>query len=105
MNWDAWLLGARAGRAAVLAAFLAIAWVVWEFVEQGPAVSETPVQAVVTEVFDKAYALKLDNGQQARVFRPNGSDARQYKVGNRITVILATHANGEQSVTLPTELP
>jgi hypothetical protein len=98
MNWDAWLLGARAGRAFVLAISLAIAWVVWETSKQGFPVSKTPVEAVVTEVFEKAYAVKLDNGQQARIYRQG-----EHKVGDRITVILTSYDNGEQSVTLPAD--
>lgn len=96
MNWDAWLLGARTGRALVLLVFILLFWVAWEANEQGSPVSETPVTAVVTEVFDKAYAVKLDNGKQARVFRQGN-----HQPGDRISVTLSTYANGEQSVTLP----
>lgn len=98
MNWDAWLLGARTGRALVLLVGLAVGWAVWEANRQGPPVQEETTTAVVTAVQEHSYNLALDDGRQARV--PRQGD---YRAGDRLTVVRATYANGEEAITLPPE--
>jgi hypothetical protein len=100
MNWDAWLQGHRLARAVGMLVILIGSIVFWEFNNPGSVTHKEPMTAVVSEVFDKAYRLTLENGREARVFR-----SAEYRLGDRVTVTVSTYANGESTVLLIDDTP
>jgi hypothetical protein len=100
MNWDAWLQGHRLARAVGMLVILIGSIIFWEFNNPGAVMKKEPMTAVVSEVFENAYRLTLDNGRETRVFRDT-----EYKMGDKVHVMVSTYANGESSVLLIDDIP
>jgi len=96
MSLNAIVRGSRVGKALVLALLLGafLAW--WRFVgDPGAPVEVREVGGVVTAVHEKACVVRLDSGQQVRVFRTVSVEA-----GARVQLTATKYASGEERFAL-----
>jgi len=97
MSLNTIMRASRFGKALGLIVLLGVFLVWWTFFgDPGSPVGVREVGGVITEVHDKAYVVRLDSGQQVRVFRTVQAEA-----GTRVRLTGTKYASGEESFVLP----
>lgn len=96
MNPSAILRGMRTAKAVGVAVPLALFLAWWHFFgNPGPPVATREVPGVVTTVHEKAYTVRLDSGQEVKVFR-----TLEIEAGARVRLKGTRYASGEESFAL-----
>jgi len=87
------LIEGRSTKVYTLVAMLAVMWFFSWFVDEGKPIKIYQTQGVVTQVFEKAYLIKLADGRSVRVIRE-----QEYAKGTTVKLQITQYESKKERV-------
>jgi hypothetical protein len=100
MDWPALIRGSRVAQALFMALALGGALVWWKIAgDPGPVVAQRQVSGVVETVYEQALLIRLESGQEVRVYRSG-----DFAVGAPVQLTVTRRENGDETYVLMNDL-